>query len=237
MEKKVILITGASGGLGSSIAEHFCNENYKLVLHHNSNTPKISSTENVMHFKADLTKEDEVERMAEAIIDKWDRIDIVINNAGISESTISWKTTIESWNKTIATNLTAPFLVSKHVIPVMRQHGWGRIINISSVVGQTGFVGTSAYTASKAGLIGLTKTLSKELSTSGITVNTLALGYFNKGMIRDVPDEMRKYIENEIPLKRLGDPVSICHSISYLISDASDYITGQTINVNGGLYT
>jgi NAD(P)-dependent dehydrogenase (short-subunit alcohol dehydrogenase family) len=237
MEKKVMLITGASGGLGSSIAEFFQNQNYKLVLHHNLNQPSIQRSDDILLHQADLTKEIEVQKMIDAIIGEFGRLDIVINNAGISDSSISWKTSLESWEQTIATNLTAPFLVCKHAIPQMKINKWGRIINISSVVGQTGFIGTSAYTASKAGLIGLTKTLSKELSTSGITANNLALGYFNKGMIRDVPDDLRKEIEADIPLKRLGDPEAICNSINYLIENGSDYITGQTINVNGGLYT
>jgi len=232
-----MLITGASGGLGSSIAEFFQNQNYKLVLHHNLNQPSIQRSDDILLHQADLTKEIEVQKMIDAIIGEFGRLDIVINNAGISDSSISWKTSLESWEQTIATNLTAPFLVCKHAIPQMKINKWGRIINISSVVGQTGFIGTSAYTASKAGLIGLTKTLSKELSTSGITANNLALGYFNKGMIRDVPDDLRKEIEADIPLKRLGDPEAICNSINYLIENGSDYITGQTINVNGGLYT
>jgi len=237
MEKKVILITGASGGLGSSMADYFAKKDYALVLHHNENFPALEESSNVMHYKADLTNEVEVDKMIKSIIDRFKHLDIVINNAGISDSSISWKTSLESWEKTMATNLTAPFLVCKHAIPFMRDQEWGRIINISSVVGQTGFAGTSAYTASKAGLIGLTKTLSKELSTSGVTANNLALGYFNKGMIRDVPDEMRESIKAEIPLKRLGDPQVICHTIDYLINSSADYITGQTINVNGGLYT
>lgn len=232
-----MLITGASGGLGSSIAEFFQNKNHKLVLHHNENSPLLDPSDDIMHYKADLTKEKEVEQMVIAISDRFGQLDIVINNAGISDSSISWKTSLESWNKTIATNLTAPFLVCKHAIPQMKINKWGRVINISSVVGQSGFIGTSAYTASKAGLIGLTKTLSKELSTYGITANNLALGYFNTGMIRDVPDNLRKEIESNIPLKRLGEPKAICNSIAYLIEDGSDYITGQTINVNGGLYT
>ena len=237
MEKKVILITGASGGLGSSMADYFAKKDYALVLHHNENMPVLEANSNIMHYKADLTNEVEVDKMIKSIIDRFKHLDIVINNAGISDSSISWKTSLESWEKTMATNLTAPFLVCKHAIPFMRDQEWGRIINISSVVGQTGFAGTSAYTASKAGLIGLTKTLSKELSTSGVTANNLALGYFNKGMIRDVPDEMRESIKAEIPLKRLGDPEVICHTIDYLINSSADYITGQTINVNGGLYT
>ncbi len=232
-----MLITGASGGLGSKVAQFFQNKNYKLVLHHNLNKPSIDSNEDILHHKADLTQETDVQKMVDTIIDKFGRLDIVINNAGISDSSISWKTSLESWEKTIAINLTAPFLVCKHAIPQMKIHKWGRIINISSVVGQTGFIGTSSYTASKAGLIGLTKTLSKELSSLGITANNLALGYFNTGMIRDVPNNLRKEIESNIPLKRLGEPKAICNSIVYLIEDGSDYITGQTINVNGGLYT
>ncbi len=232
-----MLITGASGGLGSSIAEYFSTKDYNLVLHHNTNSPLLEADDQIMHYQADLTNESEVENLIEAILIRFGRLDIVVNNAGISESNISWKTTLDSWEKTISTNLTAPFLVCKHSIPTMRSQQFGRIINISSVVGQAGFIGTSAYTASKAGLIGLTKTLSKELSTSGITANNLALGYFNRGMIRDVPDDMRKAIEEDIPLKRLGEPKAICNTIEYLINDGSDYITGQTINVNGGLYT
>ncbi|MGM0479485.1 MAG: 3-oxoacyl-ACP reductase family protein [Bacteroidota bacterium] len=237
MEKKVILITGASGGLGSSMAEYFSREDYALVLHHNENIPLIDEAKTIMHYKADLTNETEVEEMVQAILQRFNRIDIVINNAGVSESHISWKTALESWDKTIATNLTAPFLVCKHTIPVMREREWGRIINIASVVGQTGAIGTASYAASKAGLIGLTKTLSKELSSAGITANNLALGYFNKGMIRDVPEDLKEAITADIPLKRLGEPRAICHTINYLIDKASDYITGQTINLNGGLYT
>ena len=232
-----MLITGASGGLGSSIAEYFVNLNYNLVLHHNKNLPKLDESENVLHVKADLTIEKEVEHLLDRAQNKFGHVDIVINNAGISESTISWKTSVESWEKTISTNLTAPFLVCKHFIPQMKNRKWGRIINISSVVGQTGFIGTAAYTASKAGLIGLTKTLSKELSSSGITANNIALGYFNKGMIRDVPDNLKQEIEQTIPLKRLGEPASINHTIAFIIDDASNYLTGQTINLNGGLYT
>ncbi len=237
MEKKVILITGASGGIGSSLAEYFHQRDFTLVLHHNENKPSLNERNNIMHYQADLTSEEEVDKMIETILQQMNHIDIIINNAGISDSHISWKTTLESWDQTIATNLTAPFLVCKHAIPAMREQKWGRIINISSVVGQTGAIGTSAYAASKAGLIGLTKTLSKELSSAGITANNLALGYFNRGMIRDVPEDLKQAIKADIPLKRLGDPQAICHTINYLIDSSADYITGQTINVNGGLYT
>jgi NAD(P)-dependent dehydrogenase (short-subunit alcohol dehydrogenase family) len=237
MEKKVMLITGASGGIGSSIAEYFVEKDYRLVLHHNNNQPTLIESDDVLHLKADLTVEKEVAHLLERAEKQFGHIDIIINNAGISESSISWKTSLESWEKTINTNLTAPFLVCKHFIPQMKKNNWGRIINISSVVGQTGFIGTAAYTASKAGLIGLTKTLSKELSSFGITANNIALGYFNKGMIRDVPEELKQEIEQTIPLKRLGEPSSINHTIAFLIDEASNYLTGQTINLNGGLYT
>ena len=138
--------------------------------------------------------------------------------------------------KTLAINLTGPFLVSKHVAPIMRANKWGRIIFISSIVAQTGFAGTSAYAASKAGLLGLNKSLAKELAPSGITVNAIALGYFNVGMITDVPEEMKQNIINSIPKKALGDPIQLFETIQYIVSENSGYLTGQTINLNGGLY-
>ena len=149
---------------------------------------------------------------------------------------MSWKTDAASWRETLAINLDAPFFMSKHVIPTFRQQNSGRIINISSIVAQTGFIGTSAYAASKAGLIGLTKTLSKELSNFGVTVNALALGYFNVGMIDDVPKELQEEIISSIPLQKLGDPSSVFQTINWLISEEGGYVTGQTINLNGGLF-
>lgn len=236
MEKKVILITGASGGMGTHFANWFKQQNVDLALHYFEAKKTMEASDSIAYFQADLTNEDEVNRMIEAVISLFGRIDVLINNAGISKSAMSWKTSLDAWNETIAINLTAPFLVAKACIPSMRENGSGSIINISSVVGQTGQIGTAAYTASKAGLIGLTKTLAKELASNNITVNALALGYFSTGMIADVPQEQKDQIIESIPLKKLGDPATVCKTIEWLISSEAAYVTGQVIQLNGGLY-
>jgi len=237
MEQKVILITGASGGMGGAIASLFSQESVKLALQYNRNAIQLDESENIAHFQADLTDENQVAQLVERIISRFGRIDVLINNAGISRSAMSWKTEASSWKETMAINLDAPFYLSKHVTPHFRAQKSGRIVNITSVVAQTGFIGTAAYAASKAGLIGLTKTLSKELASSGVTVNALALGYFNVGMIDDVPAEMQTEIIGSIPANRLGDPKSVFKTIQWLVSNEGEYITGQTINLNGGLYS
>lgn len=235
-QNKVILLTGASGGLGTAMSEHLHNSGYTLALHFHDNAPGLAESERVQHFQADLRNVDEIEAMVDAIRGVFGRIDIVINNAGISRNGMSWKLDFEDWEESIAVNLTAPFYVCKCVIPFMRENNWGRIINISSVVGQTGFIGTSAYAASKAGLLGLTKTLSKELAAFNITANNFALGYFDQGMIHDVPQEKQDEIVSQIPLNRLGDVQSIFAALDFVLSENSGYFTGQSLNINGGLY-
>ncbi|MDX1651494.1 MAG: SDR family oxidoreductase [Brumimicrobium sp.] len=236
MDKKTILITGASGGLGEAMADYFYNQGHKLILHHFEHPLKLKENDRVKHIQADLTNYTAIKDMFEALRAEEPLLDVVINNAGISKSAVSWKVDKKDWEETIALNLSAPFYIIQQAIPWMRENNFGRIINISSVVAQTGVLGTSAYAASKAGLIGLTKTLSKELISFNITVNALSLGYFNKGMIRDVPDEFREEILKTIPAKELGSPLSICKTIDFLTQQETAYITGQTININGGLY-
>ncbi|MDX2361663.1 MAG: SDR family NAD(P)-dependent oxidoreductase [Crocinitomicaceae bacterium] len=235
--EKVVLITGASGGMGTALANLFAGQNVKMALHYNSNPITIEESDSIAHFQADLTKESEALGLVENVVKRFGRIDVLINNAGISKSSISWKTDADAWRATMAINLDAAFYTSKGVTNNMRKQNSGRIINISSVVAQTGFIGTAAYAASKAGLIGLTKTLSKELISSGISVNVLALGYFSVGMIDDVPEELRKEVINSIPAKQLGDPATVFKTIQWLMSDEGAYVTGQTINLNGGLYS
>lgn len=236
MEKKVILITGASGGMGTHFTNWFKQQNVNLALHYFEAKNTMEASDSIAYFQADLTNEDEVNHMIEAVISRFGRVDVLINNAGISKSAMSWKTTLEDWNATVAVNLTAPFLVSKACVPTMRNAKIGRIINITSVVGQTGQIGTAAYAASKAGLIGLTKTMAKELASNNITVNALALGYFSTGMIADVPQEQQDQIIESIPLKKLGDPAAVCKTVEWLISDEAAYVTGQVIELNGGLH-
>jgi len=237
MEKKVMLITGASGGIGREIAHYFNNGKFHLLLHHNESKLAIPESEYVTHLKADLSQYVGVQDLIANALIPFNKVDIVINNSGISLSAMSWKTTVDDWNRTIAVNLTAPFLLSQGFIPAMRKLNYGVIINITSVVAQTGMPGTAAYAASKSGLIGLTKTLARELAPNNIRVNALALGYFNQGMINDVPQNIQEEIIESIPAKKLGDPLTICKTLEWLIDDASAYVNGQVINLNGGLYS
>ncbi len=236
MEKKVIFLSGASGGLGRELAR-MLQPNYRLALHYNTGEKELEESADCFYFKADLRQEDQIIQMVKQVVQHFGQIDILINNAGVSHSAMSWKTDSEAWKNTLQINLDAPFFLSKAIIPHLREQKGGSIINISSVVAQTGYIGTAAYAASKAGLIGLTKTLAKELAHFQINANVLALGYFDKGMINEVPDNQITEILSLIPMNRLGEPELIVKTIEWLCSDAGRYVTGQTINLNGGLYS
>jgi NAD(P)-dependent dehydrogenase (short-subunit alcohol dehydrogenase family) len=237
MDKKVIVITGASGGIGRELATFLNTEKHHLILHSFHHEIPIDISDNITFVKADLTKSIEIDRMVELILSKFGKVDVLINNSGISRNAVTWKTTDADWEETLLVNLTAPFKLCRAFIPAMRKQNGGSIINITSVVAQTGVVGTAAYAASKAGLIGLTKTMAKELAANNIGVNALSLGYFEKGMISNVPEDLKNEIVAQIPMKKLGSVQTICKTISWLIDDETSYVTGQVINLNGGLHS
>ena len=239
---KRILLTGASGGIGRNCVKPLLDAGYDLVLHYHNNLELlvehldgIKVKKRIPCLKADLTKEDEVQELFACIHDTVGPVDILINNAGVSSSGMSWKLSIDEWNHTLNSNITTAFLASKHAIPMMRERQWGRIINIASVVAQIGMPGTSAYAASKSALYGFTRSVAKELANKNITVNTLSLGYMETGMIETVTEEFKNEIIDKIPMKKLGSIDSIVSSILFLISEESSYITGQDIGINGGL--
>lgn len=236
MDKKVILITGATGGLGSAMVKHFEKQDVKLALHTFQQDPFDVAGEHAW-FKADLRDENQIRNLVSTVLANFGKVDVLINNAGISRNGMSWKLSAPDFNEVIAVNLTAPFLLCQGIIPGMRANNFGRIINISSVVAQTGVPGTVAYAASKAGILGLTKTIAKELANQPITCNALALGYFDQGMISEVSTEMQEHIIAQIPKSRLGGVETILASIDWLLKEESDYVTGQTISLNGGLFT
>lgn len=231
-----IVLTGASGGLGLVIAENLLNEGYFIHLIGNKNTSKLQvlhskfpSTSKV--YSVDFSKTSDFTELVNEI----GQIDGLVHALGVSSAGMSWKITPEEWNRVMHLNLTIPFQLTQAFTPLLRANKFGRIIFFSSIVAQKGFIGTSAYSASKSALIGLTRTLSVELINSGITVNCIAPGYMDKGMIEEVTEDYLQDILKLIPSKTLGDSTNIAHAVFFLLNEKSSYITGQVINVNGGM--
>lgn len=242
-DQPVLLLTGASGGVGRSLLKGLCEVGYVLALHYNEHFEELAEIiENdrpkthIALFKADLTNEAQVAEMIEGVIAEFGRIDVLVNNAGIGPSALSWKQDLAQWNATLATNLTAPMLVCKHALPHMRVQEFGRIINISSVVAHIGMPGTTAYAASKAGLEGYTRSLAKEVIAKNITANILAYGYMDAGMIDVLNEDMKAVVRAMIPAGKFGPTDDILSAILYLASEKSTYVTGQTLHINGGLF-
>ncbi|NOS84494.1 MAG: SDR family oxidoreductase [Ignavibacteria bacterium] len=244
MNNKNVLLTGASGGLGKHITAGLAAAGYNLALQYNTNSQSIAEnikdisnlSIKVKAYKADITTEADIVKLVSDVKEDFGSIDMLINNAGISINAMSWKLSGEDWNKVLSVNLTGPFLCTKHVLPLMKENKYGRIIYISSVVPQIGVPGTAAYAASKAGLGGLCKTISKEVIKNNITANMISLGYFDAGLLYQIPEEIRGQIKETIPVKHFGNPAEIVECIKYISNEESKYLTGQTINLNGGLF-
>ncbi|MDC1202749.1 SDR family oxidoreductase [Crocinitomicaceae bacterium] len=231
-----VLVSGASGGLGREIAENLLSDGFYVVMLCNKNKSKLDSL--ISKF-SNQTKVVEVDFLNDVDYDTLKEeigsVDSVINCVGISSSQISWKINKEQWDKVFDLNLNTPFRLAQLFIPEMRKNKFGRIVFFSSIVAQKGVVGTSAYSASKSALLGLTRTMASELATSGVTVNCISPGYMDKGMISEVSDQFLSDILESIPAKTLGSSENITHSVSFLLNEKADYITGQVINVNGGM--
>lgn len=242
--KRVALITGATGGLGTVIAQKMASAGYQLILHYFRNKEKADQLASGIDVKgeehvvigADLRSEADIRDMVHAAIARTGGINVLVNNAGIPFSGLSWKQSSDDWEEVFRVNTTAPWLVSKYCIPSLRERTNGRIIYFSSVVAHRPPAGTTAYAASKAALEGLTRAQAIELSRFGITVNCIAPGYFNAGMISSVDENIRKDIIHNTPLQRLGTAEELADMVTYLSEENSGFITGQVLHVNGGLY-
>jgi len=227
------LLTGASKGIGHYILEKLvATTDEKIIALYNSTLPDLKHP-NVEWCKVDLSNFGDIEKLIDSKADELANIKF-INCAGINYNAVTHKFPEEQWNNVIQVNLTSTFFICKLLLPFMRKDEYGKIVFISSVVAQTGVVGSPAYAASKAGLWGLMKTIVQENASKHITCNTLNLGYFNIGIIREVPEKMLEEIKNRIPNKTLGNPEDIFKTIELLMQ--SEYINGSSIDINGGLY-
>lgn len=237
--KKVILVTGASRGIGNNIAKKLAHENIVIANYNKSKEKAISLKEelkkdniNIDIIKADVSNRKEVKEMVNQIIDKYGKIDVLINNAGISQYKLFTDITDDEWEEVMSVNLKSNFIVTQEVVKNMISNKKGLIINISSIWGVTGAAMEVAYSTSKAGIIGLTKSLAKELGPSNIRVNAIAPGMIDTAMNSKFSDEEINDIKEEIPLEKIGKPEEISKCIEWLLED--NYTTGQVISINGG---
>ncbi len=241
MKEKIVLITGASGGLGKEMIPVLLEKGYTLALQADSRAEELKkhiadkNWTNCAVFESALEDELSCMKLLERIETEMGKISYLVNNAGINRSASSHKLAASDWNAVINLNLTIPFLLSKLLAKQMIENGFGRIVHISSVVGKIPVGGTAAYAASKAGLMGLARAQSADWAKHGITVNCIAPGYLDKGMIEQVPEKMIEQLKETIPAKTLGEAKGLAVMIAYLFSEDAAYVNGQTIGINGGL--
>jgi 3-oxoacyl-[acyl-carrier protein] reductase len=244
LQGKTALITGATGGLGHHLTLAFGAAGARVVVHYHTREQTARGLVERLRAEgaeaiavgADVGVEADVQAMAARAVEAFGGVDILINNAGVSRDAMSWKMDAGVWNEQLAVNLTGAFYCTKAVLPPMRERGWGRIVNMTSIVGQIGVAGAGAYAASKAGIVGFTKAVAREVVRRGITVNCLALGYFREGMLLALPPEVQQGALAQIPLGRFGEPGEVVAAALFLCSEEAAYLTGQTLNLNGGMF-
>ena len=242
LEGKVAVVTGGSRGIGAEIAKVLARNGAKVAINYQSSSEKADSIVHnieqeggtVFAFKADVMMADDVHTFIEEVINRYGQIDILINNAGITRDKTFRKMSMKEWEEVINVNLNSVFKTTSEVINHMLEKKYGRIINISSIIGQSGGFGQTNYSASKAGLLGFTKSLALETAKNGITVNAVCPGFIETEMVAAMPENVKESIIAKVPMQRLGQTDEVAETVLFLIK--SSYITGQEINVNGGLY-
>jgi len=240
LENKNIIVTGASGGIGNSIIKKL-NEAGANILASGTRIEKLEELKknfkNIKILKFDISQSDKIEEFIEnATKELGGSLDGIVNNAGITQDNLAIRMSLDEWQKVININLTSTFLMSKFAIKKMLKNKSGKIVNITSVVGHTGNLGQANYTASKAGIVAMSKSLALEYAKKNINVNCISPGFIKTAMTDKIDDKFKEVIVSKIPSARLGEPDDIANAVLFLSSDQSSYINGETIHVNGGMY-
>jgi len=240
LENKNIIVTGASGGIGNSIIQKF-NENGANILASGTRIEKLnelkSKYKKIKILKFDISQSDKIEKFIEDSSNELGgNIDCLVNNAGITADNLAIRMSLEEWKKVLDINLTSTFLLSKFAIKKMLKNKTGKIINITSVVGHTGNLGQTNYTASKAGIIAMSKSLAIEYAKKNININCISPGFIKTAMTDKIDEKFKEIIISKIPSARLGEPEDVANAVIFLASNQSNYINGETIHVNGGMY-
>ena len=236
---KKIIITGATGGIGNELVKKFVSLKGE-VLATGTNEEKLENLKknypSIETIKFDISKHSEIESFIEQASLKLNGLDVLVNNAGITLDNLSLRMKSDEWQKVIDINLSSTFYTCKYALKKMLKTKFGRIINITSIVGHTGNIGQANYTASKAGMIAMSKSLAIEYAKKNITINCVSPGFIQTNMTDQINDEIKKSLMSRIPMNKLGNGEDVSNSVAFLASDAASYITGETIHVNGGMY-
>ena len=243
LEGSVALVTGASRGIGAVVAARLAEAGIKVGVNYLSSRAAAAEVVDsinrrggeAMLVEGDVAQETSAASAVKQVIDKWDRINILVNNAGINRDRLLLRMTSEDWDQVLTVDLKGAFLCTRYVIPhLIRQHS-GRVINISSVVGISGNPGQANYAAAKAGLIGFTKAVAREVASRGVTVNALAPGYIATGMVEQLSEDTRQRILDRIPMGKFGAPEDVAEAVLFLCGEGAGYITGQVLTIDGGM--
>jgi acetoacetyl-CoA reductase len=243
LKEAVVVVTGASRGLGRAIAEELSGGGAKVVVNYSRSKEPAEELVNqisesggeAIAVQADVSDAEQAQKLIDQALERFNRVDVLINNAGINIDRTLRKLSVEDWDKVIQVDLNSAFYTVHAVLPHMTDQGGGKIINMSSFVGEAGNIGQANYSAAKAGLLGFTKTAAQELARFGITVNAIAPGFIETDMVANIPEEAKQKLRKQVPLGRFGKPEEVARAVRYLIEDG-DYITGQSIDINGGIY-
>ncbi len=241
--EKTVIVTGGSRGIGRAIALDFAKSGANVVVNYNSNAEKAEGVVKEVEalgakglaVQCDVSKQEDVDTLLKSAVDTFGKVDILVNNAGITKDTLILRMKEDDWDRVLDTNLKGTFMTTKVIGKYMLKKKQGRIVNITSVVGIMGNAGQSNYAASKAGVIGFTKSIAKEFASRGITVNAVAPGFISSDMTDVLSDDVKAAYSKAIPLGKLGEPEDVANAVKFLCSDMSKYITGQVVQVDGGM--